>query len=260
MIRFLLIVVLMIFSHTATSGGLSGAANGIANAGVMLQSMQDAQREQELLRQEEQARRPSNSSTASPPPNPGDECFKALADAPELQILQSKAPVSFRKQSFDMLTNEQKPTDIERTAIKTWGQRGEGCIALDAEYRQRMPAKIAAIRQRGYADLLALIAELYSGNLTYGEFARRRAAVNSESKTQYERVMVEINEARAQQRQQNQAIQDQAHAARLRELDEIHARQAAAARPFVSGCTQQTVTTGAVTRFCTTCGSNTTCN
>jgi len=133
--------------------------------------------------------------------DPTLRCINELAQLPELTILQNKAPVLTTSQTFDMLTNSDKASGEELPAIKAWAQGRERCQALGDSYRRSIPTGVTAAIEAAYRDFLNMLADLYTGNLTYGEFARRRAERNTQTASQIQRAAEEYNRGVAQKNQ-----------------------------------------------------------
>lgn len=133
-------------------------------------------------------------------------CLDELAQAPELAVLQSKAPVELNQQTFDMLTNTDKASGNELPAIKWWAQARDKCVALGADHLRTFPAGVANAVMAADVDFMVALADLYTGSLTYGEFARRRTELNNRLRAvvgraddEYKRSVEQKNQGAAQE-------------------------------------------------------------
>lgn len=122
----------------------------------------------------------------------------------KVEITPSKTP------SFSVLTNDNKPTQAEKEAIRALGDL-KGLCFQDA-VRKGLAIDIDAVRNNA---VLSLLVDLHDGKLTYGEFARQRADVNehyNELDRQYQAQAMGLmlqNMNMMQQASQNQAEMNQ---------------------------------------------------
>ena len=98
-----------------------------------------------------------------------DEC-KTLWSDRAFDPLRSKIPLDEEKPAFSMLTNREKlrPKDkpLADLAIKTL----EKCRAAYAPVYAMLPAQAKALIEGVWQNQDALIAELYNGKITFGEY------------------------------------------------------------------------------------------
>jgi hypothetical protein len=162
---------------------------------------------------------------AQQPVDPSIACFSELEDRPDLQILKSKVALNdVRKQTLEMLSNNSRPTKAEKTALATWEAYVTECNKDGESFHKKYYApKLNALSEEFFTNLKGLLADLYSGKITYGAFAKARATlytnfianvteVTDQIKAKNEaaqRHIDEYNNAIAQQQAQQQA-QDQA--------------------------------------------------
>ncbi|QWD04987.1 hypothetical protein G6720_06045 [Polynucleobacter paneuropaeus] len=162
-------------------------------------------------------------------PNPSGGCFSALETNPELQTINNKVSLSGASgQTLEMLSNDKKPTPIERVALAKWDAYRQPCIKIDQEWSQaNLPANINVIRERLTNSFKALLADLYSGKISYGQFAKTRQLnadtakrdavnVNEQNKSaialeqqRQQQLNQQAAQAEAQQRSQNNALATQ---------------------------------------------------
>jgi len=157
--------------------------------------------------------------------DPSIACFSELEDKPDLQILKSKVALNdVRKQTLEMLSNNSRPTKAEKTALATWEAYVTECNKDSESFHKKYYApKLNALSEEFFTNLKGLLADLYSGKITFGTFAKSRATmytafiakiteVSEQIKaqnTEAQRRIDEFTNASAQQQAQQQA-QDQA--------------------------------------------------
>ncbi len=152
--------------------------------------------------------------------DPSMSCFASLESKPELKALKGRIALSdVRKQTIEMLANGKKPTKSEKAAISVWVTSVEQCVADGSSWRQQAnPPQANALFVQYFADLKSLAADLYSGKISYGNFAKGRASFGakliSDLTDVNQKVMAQRkaqeDELRAQQeRRDQQAREDQ---------------------------------------------------
>ena len=138
--------------------------------------------------------------------DPAIACFNSLAEKPSLSVLREKiALVDSRAQTLAMLSNDSKPKKTEREAISIWVVEVEKCIASSRPWhREHYPASMLSSIDKYFATMKLNAADLYAGKLSFGAFARDRAALTSKLDSE----LVEMGQAiREQQRQANAAVE-----------------------------------------------------
>ncbi len=145
---------------------------------------------------------PSIKVYAQQPVDPAIACFKELEDKPDLQILKSKVALSdVRKQTLDMLSNNSKPTKADKTALQAWEAYVSDCNKDSEGFHKKYYApKLNALSEEFFTNLKGLLADLYSGKITYGAFAKARA-------TLYTNFMANVTEVADQIKAKNEAAQ-----------------------------------------------------
>jgi hypothetical protein len=100
-----------------------------------------------------------------------------FADA-RLDPIRDKVPLVLRSGSVtpQLLANEDKPTPPEKQAIKVWMSVREQAQQYQLEHRGPPSPLLVRTRQL----VTRAILQLYNGDLTYGEFARRIQVLDSE--------------------------------------------------------------------------------
>lgn len=130
---------------------------------------------------------------------PTQECVNGLADNPKVQQLRSRAPIRFAEQTFATLTNVTKASADDQTIISQWAELVEYCHNGIADSVKTLPQPAIQILERDHTQFLILLADLYGGNLTFGDFAKRRAELNSITTSQIMSLADERQRARDQQ-------------------------------------------------------------
>lgn len=107
--------------------------------------------------------------------DPTDSCFANLPAQKELQILKGKIDLASGPVSLETLSNNKKPTPNEKVAILAFDKTVEQCRELGKDWRiKNVPSTINEIVNSAFSDLKLLLAELYAGRSTYGDFAKNR--------------------------------------------------------------------------------------
>lgn len=114
--------------------------------------------------------------------DPSASCFNQLDTHGALAPLREVIALgSIKGQTMDMMTNTRYPTPAEKDVIKVWVKERDLCLVSGENWRlEHMPANMRLILDEYYAKNKVLIADLYIGKISYGEFANKRAALSSE--------------------------------------------------------------------------------
>jgi hypothetical protein len=108
-------------------------------------------------------------------PDPTDACFASLPTQKELQILKGKIDLASSPVSLETLSNNKKPTPNEKVAILAFDKTVEQCRELGKDWRlKNVPSTISSMVDSAFSSLKLLLAELYAGRSTYGDFAKNR--------------------------------------------------------------------------------------
>jgi hypothetical protein len=101
-----------------------------------------------------------------------------LVADPRLDPIRDKVPLVLRAGAVTpaLLSNEDKPTPAEQRAIKVWVSAREQ--AQQYQLQQRGPPSPLLVRTRQLVT--RAIVDLYNGDLTYGQFARRIQTLDSD--------------------------------------------------------------------------------
>jgi hypothetical protein len=114
------------------------------------------------------------------PNDPAAQCFAQLSGNPELQVLKGK--VSLPEVDFamgrtrptrEMLASTAMPSDAEMNAISAWDSAANECWSSGADWRvKHYPDSVNREIDKHVANVKALVAELSTGKISYGEYAR----------------------------------------------------------------------------------------
>jgi hypothetical protein len=153
--------------------------------------------------QQQQAKRPNASD------DPSQSCHLNLTMDKRFELIQPKIAIRERPEnaSLDMLSDKSYPTAEERQVLSAWKSARDACTALGASFRaQYAPLDFQATLNANLTRLNELIARLYGGDITYGEFNRTRAenaARNAQAMAGVAQRERDANAAAAAQEEQN---------------------------------------------------------
>ena len=117
--------------------------------------------------------------TGSPQPRDGAGSYvEQLFADPRLDPIRDKVPLVLRSGAVTplLLANEDKPTPPEKQAIKVWLSVREQAQQYQLEHRGPPSQLLVRTRQQ----VTRAILQLYNGEMTYGEFAKRIQVLDSE--------------------------------------------------------------------------------
>jgi hypothetical protein len=149
------------------------------------------------------------------PSNPSTQCFADLENNPELQAIKSKVSLgNLAGQTLEMLSNDKKPTSVEKIALSRWDALRQSCIQMNQEWNQSHVApNIAVIVDRLSSEFKMALADLYSGKITYGQFAKIRQMNSDKAKAEASNIERQNQSANIQQQQRQQELNQQAQQA-----------------------------------------------
>ena len=136
--------------------------------------------------------------------DPAIACFNSIMEKPALNVLRDKvALVDARAQTLAMLSEVGKPKKAEKEAISIWVIEIEKCTSSSRQWHQEhYPASMLSSIDKYFATMKLSAADLYAGKISFGAFARDRAALTSKLDSE----LVERGQTiREQQRQANEA-------------------------------------------------------
>ena len=119
----------------------------------------------------------SPSANHSPDKGAASPVDQLFAD-PRLDPIRDKVPLVLHPGTVTraLLANEDKPTPPEKQAIKVWMSIREQAQQYQLEHQGPPSARLMRTRQLVTRAML----QLYNGELTYGQFARRIQELDSE--------------------------------------------------------------------------------
>jgi hypothetical protein len=139
--------------------------------------------------------------------DPSVACFKQLeADARFAPLLPKIGSTTHAEAAtIQMMTNASKPNDEEKRLISLWAAQRQTCTEAGRDFRARnMPAYVSQAFDAGLQKSLILQAQLYGGEISFGEYTRKRKELSIALKADFAAQQRESNAAR-QQAQANQA-------------------------------------------------------
>lgn len=158
-----------------------------------------------------------------PPPDPAQACFNSLAVNPELQSLSSKvggliAPSGI---TIEKRSNQSKPSDEEKVLISKWDAERHRCYSMGEYHRkQYVNPQVVMLSDEGFTNVSQMIAKLYQGSLSYGDFIIEREKSNASIRSRFEAVKQQYNQEQAMQAAQRQAASDASNAMALQLLNQ----------------------------------------
>ena len=151
--------------------------------------------------------------------NPSSECFNNLESISELQILKGKVALGgLSGQTLDMLANDRRPTSAEKVALAKWDGLRQPCIKLNSEWNEsRLAPNVTVIIDKVANQFKETLADLYSGKITYGQFAKLRQSNSDKAKVEIANIDQQNQNTNFQQRQQQQQLDQRASQAASQE-------------------------------------------
>jgi len=132
----------------------------------------------------------SGAAIAQQSANPAASCYEGLsADARFAQIHDKVALGGTLDEMRRMTTSTERASAREAPVIAAWRNARDACHRMEKEYFAKRDATISGLALEHFAALQAMITELESGKLAYGEFGKRRLEL-------YERTSSRIAEIR----------------------------------------------------------------
>jgi hypothetical protein len=98
---------------------------------------------------------------------------QAFATNQAIDPIRGKIARWVKETTFEMLANNAKPTESERAAILEYAKLSEVLYARSRELDTQHNNLFGRINEAFYQADLALLADLYNGVLTYGEYAKK---------------------------------------------------------------------------------------
>ncbi len=143
-----------------------------------------------------------------------NQCYERLRNSPSMQTLDGKIAPKVDEQPLSILSSNQRPTPKEKEALLTWDKERSECQKYEIEHVDTMvgAATLKAALMSAQAQLRVDTADLYSGKITYGQFARKRQELAARVRDAQANVIQQNNiknDAAARTNQQLQIQQQQ---------------------------------------------------
>ncbi|WP_059420271.1 hypothetical protein [Sulfuricella sp. T08] len=150
-------------------------------------------------------------SSAAAIPNPGVACINELPNRSEFSRIANKVSLGTpEQQTLEMFSDMKKPTEEEKTAIAAWVKAKAECNNLSRQWSAqiKMPAQFVTINESTLSSFMILTSELYNGKLTYGEYAKARAELrsNTQQKLAAETQNSQQQQSAAEEQNKNRAL------------------------------------------------------
>jgi hypothetical protein len=145
--------------------------------------------------------------------DPTIHCLRSLSERAELAPLAAKIGDlnNAHRQTLPQLADPSKPTEDEKALISLWGTERMTCLDRGRQFRaQYAPPAFAQAFEGGQQRFITLLARLYSGELTYGQFNQARNESATQMAAQFQQAAQGLNDlARAEQAQRQAEAQAQ---------------------------------------------------
>ena len=156
---------------------------------------------------------------------PAATCFDQLNSDPALiRLLPHVGSLSKNDAAnFEMIVSKRKPSEPEKKSILAWGSARQKCVDI---YRENLPRTLPAaafeIEDTNQGEMQQLLATLYRGQMTYGEFVETRKKLGEAKITKLRQLLAQ--EQDRQQRQENEKMQQEvANAQRAQQQEQYQA-------------------------------------
>jgi hypothetical protein len=132
---------------------------------------------------------------------PWGDCLRGLASDYALQPIADKVALSGSSDRlFSMMANDSYPTATEKAVILDWGNKRERC---NSSYPPQQ-SPVTHLYVEGFRTVQSMIFDLYKGNISYGEFSRRREDSNTVLQARLQQLEGQYQQQHQYQQQQNQ--------------------------------------------------------
>jgi len=120
--------------------------------------------------------------TKSEPQDPTEVCLNNLSNQKELQVLRGKIVLGGESQSLEILSNTKKPNQLEKNALLSLDRLIDQCRSQGKDWRMKnYPSSLnSVIDSTFFSNYKFLLADLYAGKFTFGDFARKRQELGTE--------------------------------------------------------------------------------
>lgn len=116
--------------------------------------------------------------------DPSVTCARRAAVMPQFAPLSEKIAINMRADqvSLEMLADRARPTDQEKALLSAWQQQRVACFDVGVSFRAAYaPPRYVAWLSSSHNGTSGLVARLYGGDMTYGEFNRARASLAADT-------------------------------------------------------------------------------
>lgn len=109
-------------------------------------------------------------------PDPTDACVDALADDPRFAPVRSKVELGrVDRSDFALFSINERVAPGERPVIAAWVKARHQCYEAGEPWRSRhLFPELANMLARYQGHFISMAAQLHSGEITYGDFAKKR--------------------------------------------------------------------------------------
>ncbi|RYH67818.1 MAG: hypothetical protein EON54_03765 [Alcaligenaceae bacterium] len=150
--------------------------------------------------------------------DPTNACYATLYAGPKLDVLKPRLadPSKPNSPSVDQISSKDRPTAEEKQAIKSWAEARRSCNQEGAEFRAKhAPVYYRLATEEQNDAFVVLLANLYSDQITYGQFIQQRSGLSAETRRKLEAGVRNGQADLAQREQVNAARQAQVNNALL---------------------------------------------
>ena len=138
---------------------------------------------------------------------------ESLYSDPALDPIRNKVALeSSAQQTLAMRTDQSRPTADDKVALTIWDHKRQDCEAYRTSVFANRPGSAVAIETNATEATEQLIAELYSGKISYGQFATDRSDIHGQALTSLATAQQDNRTQNLQALTANQAILNQATA------------------------------------------------
>lgn len=119
--------------------------------------------------------------------DPSTPCFRQIVNDNRFGPLRDSLGMSSRASdiTIEMMSNNRRPIEDEKRIISIWAAERDRCLEMGRRWRaDNVPPQLKALIDSTHAALKSLIAKLYGGSISYGEFIMARQKNSQEFDTQ----------------------------------------------------------------------------
>lgn len=163
--------------------------------------------------------------------DPSQACLASNIEQQRQGVLGQK--LSFIGQpTLEMLADKTKANEQEKKAISAFSAERQRCIELGSAYRRaNLPMPVTLALEEGGSSSTALLAKLYAGDFTFGEYNAARAANSANIQARLVEYDRQANQAQAQASADDAARRQAAANAFLATQQAIQAQQQVSPAP-----------------------------